>query len=111
MANTVYANVDAHLVSTGGGCVAISVAAGSTVPCYSVPLPSKNVYISQGLATASVVRWGVNSSTTTSLGAVIPTVVAPSLGTPDSVEVAIDDISKIWVYSAVAACLGITYTH
>lgn len=111
MANTVYANVDSHQVSTGGGCTAISVTAGSTVPCYSVPLPAKIVYISQGLATASVVRWGVNSSATTSLGAVVPTVVAPSLGTPSSVEVAIDDVSKVWVYSAVAACLGITYVH
>jgi hypothetical protein len=109
--NTAYANVDAHLVNTGGGCVAISVAAGSTVPCYSVPLPAKIAYISQGFATASVVRWGVNASVTASLGAVVPTVVAPSLGTPASVEVAIDDVSKIWVYSAVAACLGITYVH
>ena len=111
MANTCYANVDAHLVSTGGGCVTISVAAGSTVPCYSVPLPSKIVYISQGLATASVVRFGINSSATTSLGAVIQTVVATSLGTASPIEIAVDDVSKIWVNSAVAACLGITYVH
>lgn len=109
--NTAYANVDAHLVNTGGGCITISVAAGSTVPCYSVPLPCKIAYITQGFATASVVRWGVNASTTCSLGAVVPTVVAPSLGTPSSVEVAIDDLSKVWVNSAVAACLGITYVH
>jgi hypothetical protein len=109
--NTIYANVESHRVSTGGGCVIVSVTAGSTVPCYSVPLPTKNVHIHQGLANCSLVRWGVNASVTASAGAGVPTVVAPSLGVPESVHVAIDDLSKVWVYSAATACLGISYDH
>jgi hypothetical protein len=118
MANTVYANTDAHLVPTQGGCLSCSVAAGTNTQATATVTPCKVVYISQGLATASLVRFGVFTntsiaiSTTVSLGAHVPTIeggITPSTPMPGPVEVLIDDVSKVWFSSAATACLGLTY--
>ena len=112
---SLYANTDWTQVATNGGCVTVSVTAGTNAQGNGgTSLPCKIAYISQGLLTASVVRFGVNASLTASLGAIVPTAeggVSPSVPLPPPVRVAIDDVSKLWFASAATACLGISYLY
>lgn len=109
MSNTDYANVDAHLVNTGGGNFLTTVAAGSTVQLNAgTTIATKVIYL--GASSNANVRFAVNSSVTVSLSAPLPTAsVGDTSQAP--LELAIDDPSKIWVFCSLAASVGCTYLH
>jgi hypothetical protein len=109
MSNTQYANTDSHLVSSDGGAVTLTVAAGATSQMNSgTSIPCKVVYLN-GLSTSRV-HCAINTSTNVSYGIQVPVGSdAAAGGTCGHLELAVDDVSKIWVFASLAASIHLTY--
>ena len=107
MANTVYANVDSHMVATDGGHVQVIVDADATAQGNSgTVLPCRVAHISA--LCAERVHWSINTSTLVSTGGIVPSSSEASLGI-SPMEVPIDDISKLWFFADAVASVLITY--
>jgi hypothetical protein len=110
MANTDYANTDAHLVAPGGGRVRTIVGAGATVQGNGgTVLPCKVVYMNA--LGGNAVHCAINTSTNVSQAVMIPTQSTTSVGNIGHLELPIDDVSKLWFNSAGAASVLITYRY
>ena len=101
---TLYANTPVHVVSTGGGVVKIIVPANTATQANGgTSIPCRSLYLTRNGGAANV-HWAINTSTNVSLGAVINSEI-------DAPDIAIDDVSKIWVFSTAVASVGITYRY
>ena len=109
MSNTVYANVDAHLVCTGGGHLTGAIGAASTTQIVTSVHPCKIAYINALCNNA--VNCTINSSTAVSTAVMVPTISVASVGSIGTLELAIDDLSKLWFYASAAASVNVTYVH
>jgi hypothetical protein len=95
MPNSLYANTDSHLVSTGGGQFGKIIGAGVGVQAVVSTIPCKAVYISG--TNASDIHVGLSSSVNVSVGVQPP------------VEMIIDDVNKVWLFADAAASVHLTY--
>jgi hypothetical protein len=110
MTNTIYANTDSHLVSSGGGRVTVAVGAGATGQGNGgTSLPCKVVYINA--LSNNAVNCAINASTNVSTAVMVPTISLASAGDIGSLEIPIDDVSKLWFYASAAASVNITYRY
>ncbi|MHA2350330.1 MAG: hypothetical protein ACXADL_11960 [Candidatus Thorarchaeota archaeon] len=88
----------------------VECAAGVATQASSSTVPCKEVYMS-GICT-SLIHFGINSSVNVGQGAVIgspSSAAAAAAYTGNPTTVIIDDLNKLWLQSAVAASVYITY--
>jgi hypothetical protein len=110
MPNTLYANVDAHVVSTDGGALTATVSLLAGTQATSTSTPCRVCYLSQ-LTGSTVVTFGISNETAAeaaaSLGAYLPSASAGVRGEP--LELPVDDVSKIYLSSSATCTVGISY--
>jgi hypothetical protein len=107
--NTIYANTDSHFVSSGGGVANGITASVVTQGNDGTSLPCKVCYITA--LCGSAVRMGIDSSVNISVGTLVPTVSAVSVGPISPLEIPIDDVSKLYFKSTVVSSVYITYRY
>jgi hypothetical protein len=124
MTNTLYANAESKLVSTGGGVVQVEFAfitegadskvEGNTRTSY----PCRVCYITAEATAGPNIRMLIDKQLTAAefiadfLAGTEQGIEVPTFDSGKYLEVAIDDVSKLWFYSTLAGDLvNITYRN
>lgn len=107
--NTLYSNSDSHTVGAGGGQTAVLAIAATAVGQGNAgtSLPCRVAYVTA--LCASELHMGLSSSTDLTGAMLVPTAALASLHTAAPIEMAIDDVSKLYFYAGTAASVFITY--
>ncbi|KKL90439.1 hypothetical protein LCGC14_1904670 [marine sediment metagenome] len=106
---TDFANTPSDRVSRDGGHVGVTLLSLAT-QATTTETGCRECYITSG-AVSNAVHFSINTSTTVSLGALVPAIgaLAVSAPSPTPLRVPIDDVSKLWFFGITAGLVGITY--
>lgn len=100
-----FSNAPSDIVSRDGGVATPVANAGTTARVTSVPTPCRECYVfAQPGLLARTTYFAINTSVNVSLGATVPTIstAAAARANTQPLRVPIDDVSKLWFFSAIA---------